>query len=154
MADPTPLAHTFEALPLSRGRAYVSLTFGALALLLIGGVLSYASGSPDVHGTVSTYWTAFFTFYALAFGGAAMFGAFPRLVRWPFKVGWLVLLAVALVAALAIRSTALEHAGIAAPPSTAVGQYVFALLPVVVGLLWGGERFEPGPAMAGDVSQS
>src|SRR5512145_739721 len=97
MSDQPPhsLAHTFEPLPLSRGRAYLSLTLGALALLFVGGVLSYASGSPDVHGSVSTYWTVLFTFYGLAFGGAALLGAFPRLARRSIKLAWLVLLLVA-----------------------------------------------------------
>jgi hypothetical protein len=133
MADPQPssFTHVFEPLPLSRARAYLSLTFGGLALLLIGGVLSYASGSPDVHGTVSTYWTVFFSFHALAFGGAALLGAFPRVARWPVKLGWLLVLLVVLVAAVAIRAGA---AG-----AFALGPYAVALLPVSTGLWWRGE---------------
>ena len=146
MPDPQPnsLAHVFEPLPLSRGRAYVSLTFGGLALLLIGGVLSYASGSPDVHGTVSTYWTVFFTFHALAFGGAALLGAFPRAARWPIKVGWLVVLLIALAAAIAIRSNASSQMGPAAASAFALGPYVVALLPVLTGLLWSAEQSAGG----------
>lgn len=135
-SQPSSLAHVFEPLPLSRGRAYLSLTFGGLALLLIGGVLSYASGSPDVHGTVSTYWTVFFTFHALAFGGAALLGAFPRVARWPIKLGWLVVLLVALAAAIAIRSNASSHMASA----FSLGPYAVALLPVLAGLLWSAEQ--------------
>jgi hypothetical protein len=145
MADPRShsLAHTFEPLPLSRGRAYLSLTFGGLALLFVGGVLSYASGSPDVHGSVSTYWTVLFSFYALAFGGAAVLGAFPRLARRPIKLAWLALLLAVFVAALAIRSMALSDAGVAVPP-IALGQYAVALLPLAVGLWWRGEPADAG----------
>jgi hypothetical protein len=152
MSDsPQPsLTHVFESLPLSRARAYLSLTFGGLTLLLIGGVLSYASGSPDVHGSVSTYWTVFFTFHALAFAGAALFGAFPRLTSWPVKLGWLVIVLIALAAALAIRSAALVEAGATSTPSTALGSYAVALLPVLVGLWWGGEPAESGQSAPGN----
>jgi hypothetical protein len=143
-SEPRSLAHTFESLPLSRGRAYLSLTCGGLALLFIGGVLSYASGSPDVHGSVSTYWTALFSFYALAFGGAALLGAFPRLARGSIKLVWLALLLTALVVALVIRSMALSDAGVAAPPIT-FGQYAVALLPVAIGLWWRGEGTQAQP---------
>jgi hypothetical protein len=137
--QPGSVAHVFEPLPLSRGRAYLSLTFAGLALLLVGGVLSYASGSPDVHGSVSTYWTVFFTFYALAFGGAALFGAFPRLARWPLKLGWLALVIVAFVAALVIRSTAATPPGAASAPAS-LQPYAVSLVPLLVGLWWRGER--------------
>jgi hypothetical protein len=134
------LAHVFEPLPLSRGRAYLSLTFGGLALLLIGGVLSYASGSPDVHGTVSNYWTVFFTFHALAFGGAALLGAFPRVARWPMKLGWLAILMIALAAAITIRSTASSHMASA----FTMGPYAVALVPILAGLLWSAEQTAAG----------
>lgn len=139
MPEPQPhsVAHAFEPLPLPRGRAYLSLTFGGLALLLLGGVLSYASGSPDVHGSVSTYWTVFFTFHALAFGGAALFGAFPRLTRWPIKLAWVGALLVALAIALAIRASAANDAAAAQAASSTWKQYAAALLPIVVGLWWG-----------------
>lgn len=139
-SHPSSLAHVFEPLPLPRFRAYLSLTCGGLALLLIGGVLSYASGSPDVHGSVSTYWTVFFAFYALAFGGAALLGAFPRLARWPVKLAWLVALALVFAAAIVVRSRALADAGMAAAPPAAIGQYAASLLPIIVGLWWGGEQ--------------
>lgn len=149
MSDPQPssFTHVFEPLPLSRTRAYLSLTFGGLALLLIGGVLSYASGSPDVHGTVSTYWTVFFSFHALAFGGAALLGAFPRVARWPIKLGWLVVLLVVLFAAIAIRAGAAGEAG----GAFALGPYAVALLPVLTALWWGGEQpqVRPGSEIEG-----
>lgn len=129
-----------EPLPLPRSRAYLSLIFAALALLLFGGVLSYASGSPDLHGRVSSYWTVFFTFHAVAFGGAALFGAFPRLGQPQVKIAWVSTLAVILAVALGLRWSATGEALAAPGLWSAVRGYAPALVPVICGLLWGSRR--------------
>jgi hypothetical protein len=136
--QPRSLVRLFEPLPLPRWRAYLSLTFGALALLLVGGVLSYASGSPDVHGSVSTYWTVLFTYHAVAFGGAALLGAFPRLARLPIKIAWLVALLCALIGATLIRAMAMREVGMTTTLPDAIVPYAAAVLPVVFGLWWRG----------------
>jgi len=133
-----PLVGLFEPLPLPRSRAYLSLTFGALALLLIGGVLSYASDSPDLRGGGANgpYWSLFFSFHALAFGGAALLGAFPRLCRPAVKLAWSFL-----VVGLAGLALMIRLRGSVGPPtvdwSLALRPYLPALIPLAAGVFWG-----------------
>jgi hypothetical protein len=140
MTEPqrAPLAKVFEPLPLPRARAYLSLTFGGLALLFLGGVLSYASGSPDLHGRASSYWTVFFTFHTVAFGGAGLLGAFPRLALPRIKAAWGLALAMILALGLGFWWSAAETAS-GARFWSMVLWYAPALIPVTCGLSWRGQ---------------
>ncbi len=137
------LTELFEPLPLPRWRAILALTCAAGALLSFGGALSYASGSPDIHGpSAPRYWAAFFAFYTVAFGGAAVFGAFPRLARASFKGGWLLLTALVGAATLAIRF------GVSGWPVSGdewwsvLRLYAPALAAVFLGICWGNVSVE------------
>jgi hypothetical protein len=134
---PDRLAHLFEPMPLPRRRAILSLVCGGLALLTFGGVLAYATDSPDLHGAgVTRYWCALFLYYTVALGGAALLGAFPRLAQPRVKIVWLLL-----TAALAAVALFLRHSG---RPITQeewwplAQQYLPGVIPVLAGMGWRG----------------
>ncbi len=127
----------FVSLPLPRSRAWLALVFVAASLLSVGGTIEFWSGSPMTAAQgVSSYWAVFFAFHAIAFGGAALIGAFPALAVRPSKALWLALVAGLYAAAFAVWH---GHPGAGslrgwlhlAPP------YLPALVPLVAGCLWG-----------------
>ena len=136
--EPSPrdrLGHLFEPLPLPRSRAILALVFGGLALLALGGVLAYASESPDLHGGGATrYWSAFFLYYGVALGGAAILGAFPRLVQPRVQLGWTIVTLALAAVALWLRHSARP---VAADEWWLLGQqYLPGLLPLMAGWRW------------------
>jgi hypothetical protein len=137
MSDPTQnlLAHLFEPMPLPRGRAVLSLVFGGLALLALGGVLAYASESPDIHGGGATrYWCAVFLYYSIALAGAALLGAFPRLASPRMKIAWVVLTLATAALALALRHNARPL--VEAEWRSIAQQFAAGMVPLVIGLWW------------------
>jgi hypothetical protein len=124
----------FEPPPLPRTRAVLTLVCASAAFLALAGTLSYAAGSPDTYGRAAAgYWARFFAFNLVAFAGAALFGAFPRLALWTVRVGWLVLLALLFAAAWASWQSLREQAGASA---FAWKPYLPALCAVLLGLWW------------------
>jgi hypothetical protein len=60
-----------------------------MALLSAGAMLEYATGSPATVGKgAGPYWSLFFAFNLVAFGGTAMLGAFPRIATRRVKLLW------------------------------------------------------------------
>lgn len=140
------LARLFEPLPVSRSRAMVTIVFAGLALLALGGALSYASDSPDLHGggTRTAYWSLLFLFHALAFGGAALIGAFPRLARPLVKLGWVGTLALVCAAGVTVRWGSVTTVTMEAW-SAGFRLYLPAIVPLLAGLWWRGERHGSSP---------
>ncbi len=126
----------FVARPLPRLRAWMALIFLATALLAVGGAIEFATGSPMTEGQgVSTYFAVVFALHAVAFGGAAMIGAFPALARRWLKLPWL-----AAVAALYLLAFFIWRAH-AEPAESSMwfglsAHFAPALLPLVAGALW------------------
>ena len=137
-------SNPFASVPLPRSRAWLALIFAAAAFLSVGGMLEYGSGSPMTQGQgVASYWLVFFGFHAVAFGGAALFGAFPGLAFRAAKIVWLLAVAALYGAAFFIWRA---NQGEAPTLSTLAWlshwrTYVLALLPLLCGLSWG-----PSPA--------
>jgi hypothetical protein len=130
-------------LALPRLRASLTVLFAAAALLSVGGLLEYGTGSPDVGRTsAGSYWSAFFAFNALAFGGAALLGGLPVLATRPVKLAWIALLSVlyalTFVAWLAPQDMGLLTA-LAAWAKKLPGQLPAAAA-IASGLLWGDLR--------------
>lgn len=134
----------FVSRPLPRSRAWLALIFLAASLLSVGGTIEFSSGSPMTAGQgVASYWAIFFAFHAIAFGGAALIGAFPALAVRAVKALWLVLAAGLYVAAFIVWH---GHPNVGslgdwlrlAPP------YLPALAPLLAGSLWGNHAIDDG----------
>ena len=136
------IAEIFRPEPLPRLRAVTSLTCGGASLLAGGGMLEYATGSPAAQGTaVTSYWALFFAVHFVAFGGAALIGAFPRLARPAVKAAWAAVLVAVYVAAFVVWSrhqTAPEGPLLGAWLARNTG-YVPAAVAFAIGLLWSSE---------------
>lgn len=97
------LSASFEALPLPRWRAILSISCAGMALLSAGAMLEYATGSPATVGRgAGPYWSLFFAFNLAAFGGTGLLGAFPRIATRRVKLWWGLSLLGLYVAALAV----------------------------------------------------
>ena len=133
------IAEIFRPEPLPRLRAVTSLTCGGASLLAGGGMLEYATGSPAAQGTaVTSYWALFFAVHFVAFGGAALIGAFPRLARPAVKTAWAAVVVAVYIGAFIVWSqhqSSPEAASLGAWLARNVG-YVPAAVALAVGLLW------------------
>jgi hypothetical protein len=79
----------FEAIPLPRWRAILSISCAGMALLSAGAMLEYATGSPATAGKgAGPYWSLFFAFNLVAFAGTGLLGAFPRIATRGVKLVW------------------------------------------------------------------
>lgn len=87
---PAPPPGVFSAAPLPRWRAVFAIVCAAAAILCLGGLLEYGTGSPETRGaTAATYWALLFAVHVSAFGGAGLIAAFPALAQPAIKLGWL-----------------------------------------------------------------
>lgn len=97
------LATRFEALPLPRWRAILSISCAGMALLSVGAMLEYATGSPATVGKgAGPYWSLFFAFNLVAFAGTGLLGAFPPLATRRLKWAWALSLLVLYLASFAV----------------------------------------------------
>jgi hypothetical protein len=134
------LADTFRPRPVSRLRATLTLIFIAAALLCAGGALEYGIGSPMTTGTTAAgYWALFFALNVVAFGGAALIGAFPLLARPTVKGAWGIALAVLYV--LDFHFWSAQHPGTLGAAIVAwlvrSSIHLPEVFAIVCGLLWG-----------------
>jgi hypothetical protein len=74
-----------------------------MALLSAGAMLEYATGSPATIGKgAGPYWSLFFAFNLVAFGGTGLLGAFPPIATRGVKLCWGLTLLALYVAAFAV----------------------------------------------------
>lgn len=102
---PRWVTENFRVTPLPRWRAVFSLSCAGAAFLCLGGALEYGTGSPETQGSIAaSYWALLFLLHVVAFGGAALIGAFPPLAHGAIKLGWLALVGVVWVLAFVVWS--------------------------------------------------